>query len=273
MTTGGRVFSTEFAGWQRSVPRLLEQAQLVSVVRATGRKVILLVNLVEDLAPPITTPVDCVREVVRYIKKQGVQDLVIAAGCGSIRYETQHCFTTLGYDRLSLDEQVELVDLNQESSKVLTNPECGCFPQMYLPELLFGAFLISIPVLKAHTLAGVTLTMKNMMGAPPPEQYQQGGHWKKSSFHANMDEAIFDLNRYRTPDFTLLDATVGMQEAHLYGPECNPPKNKLACGFDPVAIDAWGADLLGFGWQSIGHICRANGVLGTAKYAEQSLLA
>ncbi len=271
MTTGGLVFSTEFAGWQKTVPRLLEQAQLLSVIKATGRKVLLLVNLVEDLAPPITTPVDCVREVVCYLKKQGVQDLVIAAGCGSTRYETKHCFTTLGYDRLSRDEQVELIDLNHEPCKVLSNPECRCFPKMYLPKLLFEVFLISIPVLKAHTLAGVTLTMKNMMGAPPPAQYQQGGHWKKSSFHANMDEAIFDLNRYRTPDFTLLDASIGMQEAHLFGPECHPPKNKIACGFDPVAIDAWGADLLGFGWQTIDHIRRGDGVLGTGSYSERRL--
>jgi uncharacterized protein (DUF362 family) len=114
-------------------------------------------------------------------------------------------------------------------------------------------------------MAGLTLTMKNMMGAAPPAYYQQNGHWKKASFHEDIQSAVFDLNRYRTPDFTVLDATVGMPEAHLWGPVCDPPKNRLAAGADPVAMDAYGAELLGVNWRKIGHICMAHGVLGEAE--------
>jgi uncharacterized protein (DUF362 family) len=136
---------------------------------------------------------------------------------------------------------------------------------MYLPEILFDVFLISIPVLKAHSLAGVTLSMKNMMGAAPPAHFQQGGHWKKAAFHENVQEAVFDLNQYRTPDFSILDASVGMREAHLWGPTCNPPHNTLAASTDPVAIDAYGSHLLKRKWQQIGHIAMADGVLGSAQ--------
>jgi len=115
-----------------------------------------------------------------------------------------------------------------------------------------------------HTLAGVTLTMKNMMGLVPPSHYRQGNSWKKSAFHTSIQEAITDLNRYRTPDFTFLDATIGMPEAHLWGPVCDPPVNKLAAGYDSVAIDAYGAGLLGKNWQDIGHIRALHGELGTA---------
>ena len=103
-----------------------------------------------------------------------------------------------------------------------------------------------------------------MMGLAPPAHYQQGGHWKKASFHQKIQEAVFDLNRYRTPDFTLLDATVGMQQAHLWGPPCDPPVNRIAAGFDPVAIDAYGCSLLGREWQKIGHLRMAHGELGMA---------
>ena len=99
---------------------------------------------------------------------------------------------------------------------------------MYLPELLFNSFLISVPVLKAHSLAEVTLTMKNMLGCAPPHHYQCGGRWKKSAFHEQIQEAVLDLNRYRTPDFTVLDATVGMSEAHVWGAHCQPPCQRLA---------------------------------------------
>lgn len=270
-TVKGDVFSTPFTNWQKSITRLLDGACVVEAIKNSGKPVLLMPNLVEDLQPPITTPVACVAEVISYFKQHGIRDFAIGEGCGSTQYETEHCFAELGYNDLARAEQLDLIDLNHEPYRRLANPDCNCWPTMHLPKLLFEVFLFSIPVLKAHTLAGVTLTMKNMMGAPPPEHYQQGGHWKKSSFHANVHEAVFDLNRYRTPDFTLLDATVGMQEAHLFGPTCNPPKNKMACGFDPVAIDAWGADLLGFGWQNIDHICMADGVLGQADYTERKL--
>jgi uncharacterized protein (DUF362 family) len=80
-----------------------------------------------------------------------------------------------------------------------------------------------------------------------------------------MQESILDLNRYRTPDFTVLDATVGMAEAHLWGPACDPHPGVLAAGFDPVALDAYGAGLLKRDWRTIDHISLANGEIGSAE--------
>ncbi len=150
----------------------------------------------------------------------------------------------------------------------LSNPALKRWPEMYLPRIVMESFLLSVPVLKAHSLSCVTLTMKNVMGCVPPAHYQAGGHWKKSAFHERMQESILDLNRYRTPDFTVLDATVGMAEAHLWGPQCDPPLGLLVAGFDPVAIDAYGAGLLKRDWREIEHISRANGELGSAEPPE-----
>ena len=157
------------------------------------------------------------------------------------------------------------MDLNCEPLTHLSNPRCTRWPEMFLPEILFESFLISVPVLKAHSLAGVTLSMKNMMGCAPPAHYQGGGGWGKASFHSRIQEAVFDLNRYRTPDFTLLDASVGMAQAHLWGPTCEPPVGLLAASDDPVALDAYGCALLQRDWRQIGHISRAHGVLGSAE--------
>jgi uncharacterized protein (DUF362 family) len=166
---------------------------------------------------------------------------------------------------MAREKEVQLIDLNEAPLRRQSRKICQRWPEMYLPQVALESFLISIPVLKAHTLADVTLTMKNMMGLAPPRYYQQGGQWKKASFHNRIHEAILDLNRYRTPDFTILDATVGMQEAHLWGPTCAPPHNLLAAGFDPVAIDAFGAGLLGLDWRTVGHIQQAHGELGFAE--------
>jgi uncharacterized protein (DUF362 family) len=255
------VYTSLFTSWQESVGRLLDATGLLDRL-ASEKKVLIKPNLVEPQKPPITTPVDLIAALVDYIHASHPHlEIVIAEGCGSSTNSTVQIFETLGYNKLA---GVSLLDLNEAPLTHMQNSNCNHWPEMYLPRIVFESFLLSVPVLKAHSLAGVTLTMKNMIGLAPPAHYQQGGHWKKASFHQNIQEAVFDLNRYRTPDFTLLDATIGMQEAHLWGPTCDPPPNRLAAGYDPVAMDSYGCDLLGIKWDSVGHLDMAHGILGSA---------
>ncbi len=223
-------------------------------------------NLVEILAPPITTPVELVDTLIGYLLNYlPAEKIIVGEGCGATDYTTHHAFKELRYTVLSEKYHIELVDLNTEELRYSENSSCRRWPEMYLPKILDGAFILSVPQLKAHSLAGVTLTMKNMMGCAPPDHFRGEGAWNKSAFHTRIHEAIFDLNRYRTPDFTLLDATIGMAKAHLWGPQCSPAVNTLAASFDPVAIDSYGTTLLGRRWQDIDHIVMANGILGEAQ--------
>ena len=259
------IHSTSFTSWQESVPPLLEAVGLVDHL-GVAKRIMLKPNLVEPQQPPITTPVELVEVLVNYIHNSRPNlEIIVGEGCGSSSNDTWQIFETLGYNRLADLPYVTLMDLNEAPLVHLQNKACQRWPEMYLPKIVFESFLISVPVLKAHSLAGVTLSMKNMIGLAPPAHYQQGGNWKKASFHQGIQEAVYDLNCYRTPDFTLLDATIGMQEAHLWGPTCDPPPNRLAAGYDPVAIDSYGCNLLGFKWNTIGHLVMANGVLGTAE--------
>jgi uncharacterized protein (DUF362 family) len=258
------VYTSLFTSWQESVQRLLTATGLID--RITSEKTILIKpNLVEPRKPPITTPVELVAALVSFIHEAHPHlEIIIGEGCGSSSRNTWQIFETLGYKKLADLDHVCLMDLNEAPLAHRQNKNCSRWPEMHLPRIAFESFLISVPVLKAHSLAGVTLTMKNMIGLAPPAHYQQGGSWKKASFHQQIQEAVFDLNRYRSPDFTLLDATIGMQEAHLWGPTCDPPPNRLAAGFDPVAIDSYGCSLLGIEWESIGHVRMAHTVLGSA---------
>lgn len=261
----GRVYACSFNDdWLSAGRRLLAVTGLAEVL-AGQRRIVLKPNLVEAAPPPITTPVELVAAVIEWVRAAAPRaELLIAEGCGSKTYETERCFRKLGYQELAAQLGVELVDLNHQPTVCLARDDCRRWPRMHLPELLLDSFLFSLPVLKAHTLAKTTLTLKNMMGAAPPKHYQQGGHWKKAAFHHDIQAAVADLNRYRCPDFTLLDATVGLAQSHLGGPPCNPPPGKLAASFDPVALDAYGAGLLALDWRRIGHISQLHGELGCA---------
>jgi len=246
------------------VAQLLEAAQFTSVL--DGYDTILIKpNLVETLQPPVTTPAALIRELVIYLKTISTAEIIIGEGTGATAYDTFHAFDVLEYTTMAQSLGIQLLDLNEEPLIALRDERCERWPEMFLPEIALNSFLLSVPVLKAHSLAGVTLTMKNMMGLAPPAHFQQGGGWKKSAFHLKIQDAVADLNRYRTPDFTLLDATIGMAQAHLWGPTCDPPPQLLIAGRDPVAVDAYGAQLLTRHWSDIGHIKKVHQELGVAE--------
>ena len=259
----GTLYTVRDKNLQYPVTSLLDAAELDKKI--IDQSVILIKpNLVEALPPPITTPVALVKNLILYLRKHSQAEILIGEGTAAAAYDTHYVFEVLGYKKLGEALGVPLIDLNQEPCTPLRCTRCHRWPEMHLPKIALESFLLSVPMLKAHSLAQVTLTMKNMMGLAPPQHYQQGGGWKKSAFHLDIQEAVADLNRYRTPDFTLLDATLGMAEAHLGGPTCQPPPHILAASDDPVAIDAYGAKLLHKNWEDIAHIKNVHHELGLA---------
>jgi uncharacterized protein (DUF362 family) len=194
--------------------------------------------------------------VIAFIRKHTDAPIVIAKGCGDATLETPEVFARLGYGDLARRPDVELLDLNKAPLVRLTDRSCHVFPEIWLPETVFEHVLISLPVLKAHSLARITGSMKNMMGLAPPEHYGgRHGSWKKAAFHYRLDEGIVELNRYRRLDFTLMDATVGLADYHLGGACCDPPVNRILAGPDARAVDRKAAELLGMDWRQIGHLC------------------
>lgn len=255
---------TKITSLENSVSNLLTAACLPDLI-PDGQTILLKPNLVGALKPPVTTPVWLTSLLVEYLQKYiPKSSIIIGEGTGSLQYDTFHPFQMLGYTKLASEKNIPLIDLNTEKLVTKKNSACTRLPVMYLPAILDDVFLFSVPVLKAHTLAKVTLTMKNMMGCVPPSHFRGKGYWAKSAFHKQLHEAIFDLNRYRCPDFSLLDASVGMAQAHLWGAHCNPPVNMLAASADPVAIDAFGSSMLNKKWNEIGHIRLADTILGSA---------
>ncbi len=248
------VAEIEFVSYPESVPQVLDAVGAPDVLRRQAA-VLIKPNLINASPFPVTTSPQCVEAVVEYVRSCSEAVIVIGEGCGQADLETDVVFDRLGYRELARRQGVELVDLNHAPLRKLEDTTCPVFPQMYLPEIALTHYLISVPVLKAHSLAKITGTLKNMIGLAPPKHYSgRFGTWKKAVFHGKMHQSIIDLNRYRAPDLSLVDATVGMPDYHLGGAQCDPPLGRLIAGFDPLAVDRRGAELLGLRWQKIGHL-------------------
>jgi len=259
------VVCIEFRDYCASVAEALEDAGAVEAIRGHDQ-IVLKPNLIQAAPPPVTTSTECIAAVIEYLRARSDARILIAEGSGG--GDTLDVFETLGYNDIGDFYDVDLIDLDRVETMKVANPALTLLREFHIPRLLLDAFIISIPVLKAHSMSDVTLSLKNMLGIAPASRYG-GSAFRKSRLHgANNGELhrnIVELNTYRSPDFSLIDATVGMAEAHLWGRHCDPPVSRLVAGRDPVAVDAIGAGLLGRDWRTVGHIAQADGVLGHAE--------
>jgi uncharacterized protein (DUF362 family) len=248
------VVNEVFRGYPETVEKSLHAAGAAALL-ASGRPVMLKPNLINDSPHPVTTPPALCEAVIAFVRKQTDAPIVIAEGCGDPHLETPEVFARLGYETLARRLEVRLLDLNTADLVRLENNGCRLFTEMWLPAAVFDHVLISLPVLKAHSLCRFTGSMKNMMGLAPPSHYAgRFGTWKKAAFHNRLDESIVELNCYRSPDFTVLDATVGLADFHLGVAHCDPPVNRILAGSDAREVDREAAGLLGIDWRDVGHL-------------------
>ena len=131
--------------------------------------------------------------------------------------------------------------------------------ELYLPKIVLGVdFLVSLPKLKTHHWAGVTLSLKNMFGVVPGGCYG----WPKNVLHwAGIDNSVLDINATVRPDFAIVDGIVGMEGN---GPIQGMPKpcGVLILGDDAVAVDATGVRVMGLLPEKIRYIAQASTLLG-----------
>ncbi len=155
------------------------------------------------------------------------------------------------------------VDLNVDDvERVPLKTHASRLKELYLPKTVLGVdFLVSMPKLKTHHWAGVTLSLKNMFGIVPGSCYG----WPKNVLHwAGIDRAILDINAAARPDFAIVDGIVGMEGN---GPIQGTPKScgVLVFGSDPVAVDATCCRVMGLIPERVKYLSGAGTLLGHLK--------
>ncbi|MCD6204204.1 MAG: DUF362 domain-containing protein [Candidatus Marinimicrobia bacterium] len=98
--------------------------------------------------------------------------------------------------------------------------------------------LINMPILKHHSLSGLTIGFKNMMGLI-------GGN--RGRIHRPFSERIVDINRAIIPDLTIVDAIRVLRRNGPSGGSLQDVDelNTLIAGTDRVLVDAWSARIFG----------------------------
>jgi uncharacterized protein (DUF362 family) len=120
--------------------------------------------------------------------------------------------------------------------------------------------LINVPIVKHHSLARVTLGMKNWFGAVVG---------RRPSLHQRLAQVSAELGAAFRATLTVVDATRVLVSGGPTGGSLEQVRSTdlVAVSTDPVAADAWGGSLLDAGVAELPHLAIAERLgLGTADW-------
>lgn len=223
-----------------------------------GKRVVLKPNLVEyHRDKVINTNPNVVAAVIELCRREGAAEIIVAEGPGHWR-NVEYLVSASGLGDVLKRYQVPFIDINHDEPMKLPNMgRLTGLEYLYLSRTVATAdVLISLPKLKTHHWAGVTLSLKNMFGTLPGICYG----WPKNELHwRGIPNSIIDIALTRTPDLALIDGIVGMEGD---GPLNGTPKHlgALIMGCDPLAVDATGSRLMQLDPEKINYL-----VLGYTK--------
>jgi len=236
-----------------------------------GKRIVLKPNLVEfDPKGVINTHPAVIEAAIASFRSLGAREVVVAEGPGH-RRDNEYLLTASGVYDVINEHRVRYVDLNTDDVRLIKlRSSFTDLKQLYLPETLFNAdLLVSMPKLKTHHWAGVTLSLKNMFGIVPGSIYG----WPKNALHwAGIHRSILDINSsLPIPQFAIVDGIVGMEGN---GPLQGQAKQSgvLILGEDLVAVDATAARLMKIEPRKIDYLEIADRFLGNISYEKIELV-
>jgi uncharacterized protein (DUF362 family) len=207
----------------------------VAAVTRDKERVLIKPNLVNPEASDTTAP-EVIEALVRLMIEAGKNVSVgegAAASRRNIRYLVKgltcrtkavevlegiqdDVFSQLGFRELSRKMNFPLVNLHVGEMIRYTIPDNYVFRDIYLHSALHEADLVcSVPKMKTHGLAGVTLGMKNFIGAYPGQVYgtvRSRVHQVASRVEpSGTASAIVDIVKASRVGLTVIDASTAME--------------------------------------------------------------
>jgi uncharacterized protein (DUF362 family) len=246
--------------YQADLSSLVYETLRESGVSVRGKTVLLKANFVgPDPRGVVNTHPAVVSAARESFLRLGAKEVIVADG-PALERDTEGILEMMRLREFIGPLAGSFADLNVgDVRRVPLRTRASSLRELYLPEAVLRAdFVVSMPKLKTHHWAGVTLSLKNMFGIVPGSCYG----WPKNILHwAGITRAVLDINSTVRPDFAIVDGILGMEGN---GPIQGVPKpcGVLVMGDDPVAVDATCARIMGLLPERIEHLARASYLLG-----------
>ncbi len=235
---------------QACIRDLWESAAMPDV---RGKRVLIKPNLVDfDSEHPIATHPAIVAAVIDVVQALGVSELVVGDGSAFHR-EAAPLLQMSGLAKVLSDRNVRFVDLNYDDPKPVQANKLWFLDQRNIwlaRHALEADIIVSLPKLKTHHWAGVSLSMKNLFGVAPGCYYG----WPKNMLHHNgIPLSINGIYAALPKVVALVDGITGMEgDGPLFGEPVS--HGVLIAGADPLAVDISASQLMGYQIEEVPHL-------------------
>jgi uncharacterized protein (DUF362 family) len=251
----------------------------INTVTEGRNRIMLKPNLVSD-SPTATTKPAVVKAVAQLMQKAGKEVLIGEGSAAAYPFNAnetevfrtnkreildkmqQHVFDALGYSEMAKSLNIPLINLHSGEIVEVPLPQGYASKSVKIHRSLTDVDLLcSIPMMKTHQLATVTLAMKNLIGLYPGTEYYSVRSW----LHDRAAEAgssgiayeIIDMNNAVRTGLSVIDASSAM--------EGNGPSDGtlvdmglIIAGTSPLAADMVGTLIMGFDLDEIPSISLAH---------------
>jgi uncharacterized protein (DUF362 family) len=236
-------------------------------VAGNRKRVMLKPNLVSN-DPRSTTKPEVVKALALMMKKAGMEVSIGEGSAAATGFNVteegifrtskpeildpmqKFVFDQLGYTELAESLHIPLVNLHTGEMVEVEVPNAFVYDKITLHKSLAEIDLLcSVPMMKTHVLATVTLGMKNLIGLYPGEAYCS----VRSCVHNTSAEKgspgiayeILDMVRACTPGLVVIDGSTAMEGD---GPSSGElvKANLIIAGTNPLATDMVAASIMGF---------------------------
>jgi uncharacterized protein (DUF362 family) len=195
-----------------------------------------------------------------------VVDLCLKAGAEEVRWLTWQ--SGKYFERSNIAKLVEgsgaklvQVDSDDESQwNTLDVPKGVALDKIRVFKILDDCdVFINMPIIKDHIGSRFTGSLKNYMGASHPTDNRLFHPSFEGEDLQRMEQCIADLNTVvKKPDLIIADGMRILTSKGPFGPGDIAEPNKVIAGFDRVALDSYGATLLGFEGSDVTMIVNAH---------------
>ena len=219
--------------------------------RVTGRRVFIKPNLTGCRPSEDGMGVDT--GLVRAVLERLVDCPVITIGESCSK--TERSFVELGYEELKKEyPRLKLVDMRESEQVWKEIPRPQHTREMpFAAEIFEHDYLVNIAKLKTHSLAGVTLCLKNIFGFTPTRK-------QKLMYHPFIRQAVLDMNQIIKSDFCLVDGVWGNEFDEIQSSPVNA--GVVVGGENILAVDSIAAAVMGIDTREMNTYRQAEELFG-----------
>ncbi|MFC1551823.1 DUF362 domain-containing protein [Candidatus Latescibacterota bacterium] len=263
----------------KAVEKAIDLLGGIETVAKGKEKIMLKPNLVVAGADPTTKP-EVVKTIAQLMKNSGKEVLIgegSAAANGfnikeGVVYRTrnreildnmqQFVFDTLGYTELAKSLGIPLINLHSGEMTDVAVSNGFVFDKITLHQSLTDIdMLCSVPMMKTHAWATVTLGMKNLIGLYPGTTYYALRSWLHDYAaelkSPGMAFETIDMVRANKLGLVIVDGSMAMEGDGPTGGSL-VKMDLIIAGMNPLATDMVTANIMGFAMNEIPTFTWAN---------------